>query len=83
MTSKLRTLFFNSGRQLRNGWWILVFIGFVALTRFAYKPLPHGLKDLGLTQLWLESVPFLFTLLATWACTRAGTGPRATCWVSA
>lgn len=66
----LNTVFFNAGRQLRNGWWILIFIGFVALTRLAYKPLTHGLKDLGLDKLWLEPAPFVFLLLATWACTR-------------
>jgi membrane protease YdiL (CAAX protease family) len=70
MKSKLQSMFFNADRQLRNGWWILVFIGFIAVTRFAYKPLTHGLKDLGLSELWLEPAPFLLTLLATWACTR-------------
>ncbi|MEK7316115.1 MAG: type II CAAX endopeptidase family protein [Candidatus Eisenbacteria bacterium] len=66
----LRTLFFNTAQRLRNGWWILIFIGFIALTRFAYRPLTHGLKSLGLAELWLEPASFLFTLLATWACTR-------------
>ncbi len=70
MKPNLNNLFFNSDRRLRNGWWILIFIGFIALTRFAYKPLTHGLKDLGLGELWLEPAPFLFVLLATWACTR-------------
>ena len=69
MKTYLHGLFFNSDRQLRNGWWILVFIGFLALTRFVYKPLTHGLKDLGLNELWLEPAPFLLTLLATLACT--------------
>ena len=70
MRPNLKTLFFNADRQLRNGWWILIFIGFIALTRFAYKPLTHGLKNLGLAELWLQPASFLFTLLATWACTR-------------
>lgn len=70
MKPNLKPLFFNADRQLRNGWWILIFIGFIVLTRFAYKPLSHGLKDLGLAKLWLEPAAFLFTLLATWACTR-------------
>jgi len=56
--------------KLRNGWWILIFIACIAVTRFAYKPVTHGLKDLGLPALWLEPAPFLFALLATWACTR-------------
>jgi len=66
----LVTLFFNANRQLRNGWWIAIFIAFIAVTRFAYKPVTHGLLDLGLPKLWLEPAPFLFALLATWACTR-------------
>jgi uncharacterized protein len=66
----MKPLFFNANRQLRNGWWILIFIACVAVTRFAYKPVTHGLKDLGLPKLWLEPAPFLFALLATWACTR-------------
>jgi uncharacterized protein len=66
----VRTLFFNADRRLRNGWWILIFIAFVAVTSFAYKPLSHGLKNLGVPKLWLEPVPFLLALLATWACTR-------------
>ena len=70
MKLNLKSLFLNSDRKLRNGWWILIFIGFIVLTRFAYKPITHGLKDLGLAKQWLEPVPFLLTLLATWACTR-------------
>ncbi len=70
MKPKLRTLLFNADQGLRNGWWILIFIGFIALTRFAYRPLSHGLKHLGLHEPWLEPLSFLFVLLATWACTR-------------
>jgi uncharacterized protein len=66
----LKSLFFNADRKLRNGWWILIFIAFIAVTRFAYKPVTHGLLSLGLRKLWLEPAPFLFALLATWACTR-------------
>ncbi len=66
----LKTMFFNSDGRLRNGWWMLVFIGCVALTRFVYRPVTHGLKDLGVAAGWLEPASFLFILLATWACTR-------------
>jgi membrane protease YdiL (CAAX protease family) len=66
----MRTAFFNAQGRLRNGWWILIFVGFVAITRFMYKPVTHGLTSLGLPKLWLEPAPFLFALLATWACTR-------------
>jgi membrane protease YdiL (CAAX protease family) len=66
----LKALFLNADGKLRNGWWILIFIAFVALTSFAYKPVTHGLQGLGVPKLWLEPAPFLFALLATWACTR-------------
>jgi membrane protease YdiL (CAAX protease family) len=70
MQPYLRAVFFDADRRPRNGWWILVFIGFIALTRFVYKPVTHGLRDLGMGELWLEPAPFLLTLMATWACTR-------------
>jgi len=70
MQLTFRSLFFNSNGKLRNGWWILIFIAFIAITRLAYKPLTHGLKESGIPALWLEPVPFLLTLLATWGCTR-------------
>jgi membrane protease YdiL (CAAX protease family) len=70
MKLTLRSLFFNSSGKLRNGWWILIFIAFIAITRLAYKPLAHGLKESGVPALWLEPIPFLMTLLATWGCTR-------------
>ena len=76
LTSGTRTgqvvkhVFLNKQGRLRNGWWLLVFIAFVALTRFAYRPVTHGLKDLGLNALWLEPAPFVFIMLATWACLR-------------
>lgn len=77
MNLKLRSLFLDAERRLRNGWWILIFLGFILATRFAYKPLTHGLKELGLPELWLEPAPFLFTLLVTWACTRLRREPLA------
>jgi len=66
----LRTILFNTDRRLRNGWWVLIFVGFIALTRVVYRPVTHGLKDLGFPESWLEPAPVLFALLATWACTR-------------
>ncbi len=66
----MKNAFFNQDGRLRNGWWILIFVGLIALTRFPYRLVTHGLKDLGVPAQWLEPAPFLFTLLATWACTR-------------
>lgn len=70
-------VFLDSNRRLRNGWWMLVFLGFIVLTRFAYRPLTRGLRDLGIGDPWLEPAAFLFTLLATWACTRLRREPLA------
>jgi uncharacterized protein len=66
----LKSLFFNANGKLRNGWWVLIFIAFVAVTSFIYKPLSHGLKSSGLAKQWFEPLPFLMALFATWACTR-------------
>lgn len=74
---KVKSLLFDAAGRLRNGGWILVFLGFVAFTRFAYKPLSQGLRSLGLDGLGLEPLPFLLTLLATWGCTRLRGEPLA------
>jgi len=66
----LKNILFNPEQKLRNGWWILIFIGFVALTRPIYKPIKTGLTELGFTELSLEPLSFILILLATWACTR-------------
>lgn len=49
---------------------MLIFIAFIAVTRFLYRPITASLKGVGASDAWLEPVPFLFVLLATWACTR-------------
>ncbi|MFP7722369.1 CPBP family intramembrane glutamic endopeptidase [Lysobacter sp. A3-1-A15] len=63
-------ILFDADRRLRNGWWMLVFIAFIAATRVVYAPLKAALAQLGVTEAWLEPVPFLLTLLATWAVLR-------------
>lgn len=66
----MKNILFNKDRRLRNGWWMLIFVAFIAATRFLYRPIMEGFRDLGAGEAWLEPVPFLFVLLATWACTR-------------
>jgi len=66
----LKTILFDARGRLRNGWWILVFIGFVFASRYVYSPLMHGLKRLGTPAGWFEPASFVFILLVTWACTR-------------
>ncbi|QNP41704.1 CPBP family intramembrane glutamic endopeptidase [Lysobacter solisilvae (ex Woo and Kim 2020)] len=73
----MRNLFFNRERRLRNGWWMLLFIAVVFATRFAYTPLSHALRDLGIGKPWLEPLAFAFILLATWVCTRLRREPLA------
>jgi membrane protease YdiL (CAAX protease family) len=63
-------LLFGPTGHLRNGWWMLIFVAFVAATRFLYRPVTRGLSGLGVEASWLEVVPVLLVLLATWACTR-------------
>jgi membrane protease YdiL (CAAX protease family) len=77
MPNRLASLLFDSGRRLRNGWWIVVFVALIASTRLVYRPLRHGLQDLGVPDLWLEPQAFLFVLGVTWICTRLRREPLA------
>lgn len=64
----MKTIFYNDIDKLRNGWWILIFIGFVAITRPIYKPIKQALAQLGFTESMLEPVSFFLILLVTWIC---------------
>ncbi|MFT4939650.1 MAG: membrane protease YdiL (CAAX protease family) [Paraglaciecola sp.] len=66
----MKSIFYNDNNKLRNGWWILIFIGFVAITRPIYKPIKEGLAQLGFSEQMLEPVSFLLLLLVTWICIR-------------
>lgn len=65
----MNKILFNNDKKLRNGWWILIFIAFIALTRFAYGPVKHGLTALGVTETGMAPLAFGFILLVTWTCT--------------
>lgn len=56
--------------QLRNGWWIVIFIALVALTRPLYKPLQQQLLAWGTPSLALEYLSPALVLLVTWICLR-------------
>jgi hypothetical protein len=73
----LKKIFYDQELRLRNGWWMLIFIGFIAAAGFAFNPAAKGLKQLGVSGAWLHPVPFLISLLATWACTRLRKEPLA------
>ena len=63
--------------RLRNGWWILVFIGVMAASQLAYHPVSKALQQLGARDLALAPLPVLFLLLVTWACLRLRREPLA------
>jgi len=65
---QMKKIFFNNNNKIRNGWWILLFIGLVILTQPIYKPIKLGLGELGFSEAWLEPVSFLLLLLVTWIC---------------
>jgi len=64
----MKKIFYNENKQVRNGWWILLFIGLVILTQPIYKPIKNILGELGFTEQWLEPVSALLLLLVTWIC---------------
>lgn len=64
----MKNIFYNNNKQLRNGWWIVIFIALVAATRPVYKPIKEALTQIGFTSQMLEPVSFLLILLVTWIC---------------
>ena len=67
----MRSVFLDADGRLRNGWWILVFfvilVGLVGgLQGLAPMLHRHGVKS----GWWVEALLVLFTLVATWVCTR-------------
>jgi uncharacterized protein len=64
----MKNILFNAQHKLRNGWWIVIFIALIALTRFVYGPVKLTITELGLDKLWLEPLAFIFILLVTWIC---------------
>lgn len=66
----MKTLFLDSNRRLRNGWWIAIFAMLFLASRAAYTPLSQGLRQAGVPATWLEPLRFAFVLSVTWICTR-------------
>jgi len=64
----MKNFFYNNNNQLRNGWWILIFVAFIAATRPIYKPLKQGLTQLGFTDVMLEPLSLTLIFLVTWLC---------------
>lgn len=74
----MRTLFLNDRQQLRNGWWITIFVVCIAVTRVLHEPLKNVLKSLDVYDAWRHPLPVLMILLATWACMRMRRQPLST-----
>lgn len=64
----MNKIFFNSQHQLRNGWWILIFIAILAVSRQLYKPIKGLLTELGASTLQLEPLALMLLLLVSWSC---------------
>lgn len=64
----MNKIFFNAQQQLRNGWWVLVFIAILAVSRQLYKPTRDWLASLGASTMQLEPLALVFLLLVSWSC---------------
>lgn len=67
----MRRIFFDERGSLRNGWWILIYLVLLVVASVALGTGARFLKRLGVGRAWFEPVPFLITLAAAWAVTRA------------
>ena len=60
----------NDNGQLRSGWWIAIFMAVFLASQWLYRPVSHGLKDMGATKDALLPLPVVFLLAVTWICLR-------------
>jgi len=56
--------------QLRNGWWIIIFIAFLAVSRVLYPPISQGLQAMGVNKEYLGPLAVLFILAVSWCVTK-------------
>jgi membrane protease YdiL (CAAX protease family) len=66
----LNKLLRNDHGQLRNGWWILLFVAVFLASQLVYHPVSRGLQNIGAGKGWLSPLPVVFLLLVTWICMR-------------
>jgi uncharacterized protein len=66
----LNKLLRNDRGQLRNGWWILLFVAVFLASQVAYHPVSRALQQAGVAKGWLSPLPVAFVLLVTWICLR-------------
>lgn len=60
----------NDQGQLRNGWWILIFIAVFLASQLAYRPVSKWLQQTGADHSTLAPLPVAFLLGVTWICMR-------------
>ena len=66
----MRKIFINQQNNIRNGWWIAIFVGLIVLTQFIYRPITQGLREINALQEIIEAIPVIFVLLITIICLR-------------
>ena len=78
----------NDHGQLRNGWWILIFVIVFLASQLAYHPVSHAVQQFSAGKTWLSPLPVIFLLLVTWICQRLRRQPLAAvglrldaCWL--
>jgi len=64
----IKWLFKNDAGDIRNGWWIAIFIAMVAVTRPIYSVLKSSLADTGAGPEILELIPIGLILVVSFLC---------------
>ncbi len=59
---------YNTQNKIRNGWWIALFILFIAITSVIYTPISKSLQSIGIDTDWLGPLSVGFIVLSTWIC---------------
>lgn len=70
-------VFADAEGQLRNGWWIAIFVVVLACLGVPATWATSALRNAGVPGAWLMPATFLVTLAATWVCTRLRKEPLA------
>lgn len=66
----MKQIFRDRNGSLRNGWWMLAFVGLFLASRPLYRLVSQGMQAQGLNGAWLEPLPVVFLLLVTYVCLR-------------
>ncbi|WP_257313756.1 CPBP family intramembrane glutamic endopeptidase [Geothrix fuzhouensis] len=74
----MESIFFNDRKVLRNGWWVLIYLGILVACISGFQLLIPVLKRVGIRNgEWVVGLLFGFSLLATWICARLRKEPLA------